>query len=254
VQSLEAHDFGANPDLAVSQALIDVARFGVAQLCNIGPVLAPDDLEAMLLWAERHSKDTDGLIKNTADEINSRADIFAPTIKALVSKLSDNTVTGLTLRQKSLRKRQPLPRPDWHYDGAISKVIDSGIRTVFPLIGPEDNRGTSFLVSRLISGVDEDRDAMINLLRNLPPESHLRIPYGSRTAVLMAEGTGGMRVVCPDNDTKYGVESPFHAGWHDPKNPSTRPLLVVDCTLDKARRNNNAFRVPIPSSQLRKVA
>lgn len=251
VQSLEAHNFDANPGVAVQGALLDVARYGVAQLCNIGPVLSPEELQAMSLWAELHEDDIDGLIRSKTDEINSRVDVFAPTIKTLFGELGANTTTGLSVEQMSLREREPFNRPDWHKDGQASQVIASGLRAIFPLLLPEDATISSFLVSRHILSDNTDRRVATESVQELPISAHLTVPYRPRTAVLMAEGTGGMKVISQNDGIMYGVESPMHAGWCNPANPVTRYMLVVDSLHKKSKRNNSAFKVPLPPERLR---
>ncbi len=255
VQSLEAHDFAANPDSAVQGALLDVARYGVAQLCNIGPVLTEEELKAMSFWAKHHVGDDnfDGLVHSRADKVNGRVDIFTPTIESFFGKLSKNTVAGLRMEQMCLRERKPVQVPGWHNDGTISQPKATGIRAIFPLIEPHDNSQSSLLVSRRTYDPDESLNEQISELKGLPIDSHLKVIYRPRSAVLMAEGPMGMKVICPGDDTVFGIESPLHAGWCDPENLVSRSLLVVDALLRKPKGNKNAFRIPATTDQLRRV-
>lgn len=254
VQSLEAHNFGANPDIAVRSALIDVARYGVAQICNIGPVLTDNDLQAMSLWAEHYKKDDDGLINGISDEINSRADIFGATIKELFGTLAAKTTAGLSVEQRSLRARGVLDRPDWHKDGSDFQIVAPGIRAIFPIMLSDDKSKSSLLVSRNLTDIHTKQEALATMHNRLPISTHLSVPYSPRSALLMAEGTGGMKVICEGQDEIYGVESPLHAGWCDRDNLATRHMLVVDGVLRKSKRNNSAFRISISPEQLRLVA
>mgnify|MGYP000850338771 CR=1 FL=1 len=243
VQRLEMHDFGQNPTVAVESALFDVARFGVSQLCNIGPVLSERDNEKMFRWA-KSNPDIYGNIESQAEMMASKAYLLDGTLSDLQANLAHCTVAGVERNATFIRYREPAFEIKWHTDISFP-AGKSGVRALFPM-GQSD--GSSLVVSRL--QFDGDHKRLQKDLSQVPLSAHLRIMYKNRTAILMAEGIGGMKVMADDGKL-YGVESPPHSGLHDLANPCSRVVSIADFVLRITKANNNAFVVPISPEDLR---